>query len=75
MNMYFKPPKSLGEIVAVTSGFKKKMKQFLQLAHSDAISPIAMGSLTGSVKEMATSTDFSEVFKQLFDLNHLGLYW
>ena len=44
-------------------------------AHSDALSPIQMGSLTGSVKAMAESKDFRDSFKKLFKLKHLGLWW
>ena len=47
----------------------------MQLAHSDAVSPIAMGTLTGSVRGFATSPDFCEVFKNKFNLSCLGLYW
>ena len=66
---------SLGEIESVISGFKNKRIQFMQLAHSDAVSPIAMGTLTGSVRGFATSQDFCEVFKNKFNLSCLGLYW
>ena len=34
-----------------------------------------MGTLTVSVKCFATSLDFHEVFKKMFKLSHLGLYW
>ena len=54
---------TLREIDLVISSFKKKKMQFLQLAHSDATSSVQMGSVTGSVKCMAASPDFLEVFK------------
>ena len=44
-------------------------------AHSDAPSPIQMGSITGSVKAMVESKDFRDSFKKLFKLRHLGLWW
>ena len=34
-----------------------------------------MCTLTGSVKEMATSPDFYQLFKRMFKLKHLGLWW
>ena len=43
-------------------------------AHSDATSPIQMGSLTGSVKAMAESKDFRDSIKKLLKLKQLGLW-
>lgn len=63
INMLYKAPDSYAEIQSVISSFKQKMKQSLQVAHLDALSPVAMVTLTRSVKCFATLLDFSEVFK------------
>ena len=49
--------------------------QFFQQAHSHAKDPIAGGTLTGSVEEMAFSKDFAKTFQQRWKLKNLGLYW
>ena len=75
LHIFYDDSTNLAEINSIISGFKKPRIQFLQLAHSDALSPIAMGTLTGSVKEMAESPDFHSVFKKKFNLSSLGLWW
>ena len=76
INLHYDPSKtSPAEIEGITQGFKKPRIQFMQKAFSDAPSPIQMGSLTGSVKSMATSPDFLQSFKKMFQLKHLGLWW
>ena len=47
----------------------------MSLSHSDAISPIQMGTFTGSVKAMAESPDFTKSFQKFFKLKNLGLWW
>ena len=47
----------------------------MNIAHSDATSPMQMGSLTGSVRGMNKSPDFYNFFKNMFRLKHLGLWW
>ena len=66
--MYFFNPKkaSISEIEGVTAGFKKAGAQFFTVAHSDALSPIQIGSFTGSVRAMAESPDFTKSFKSFF---------
>ena len=49
--------------------------QFFQRAHSQAKDPIAGGTLTGSVEEMALAKDFVQTFQQKWNLKDLGLYW
>lgn len=75
LHIFFDDSTNLAEINSIISGFKKPRIQFLQLSHSDALSPIAMGTFTGSVKEMAESPDFHAVFKKKFNLSSLGLWW
>ena len=36
----------------------------MEVAHSNAVSHMAIGTLTGSVKAMATSKDFKEAMKK-----------
>ena len=57
------------EIEGITQSFKRPCIQFIQKAFSDAPSPIQMGSLTGSIKSMATSLDFLQSFKKCFNRN------
>ena len=47
----------------------------MKLSHSNAISPIEIGTLTGSVEAMAHSRDFKETFMEKFGLKELGLWW
>ena len=72
---YFPSNTSIGKIESIISGFKKPRTQFFQLAHSNATAPVNMGTLTGSVKEMAFSQDFANTFKKKFKLCSLGLWW
>ena len=72
---YYSPKTSICEIESIISGFKKPRVQFFQLAHSNATAPVIMGTITGSVKEMANSCDFAKTFKKKFNLSHLGLWW
>ena len=32
-------------------------------------------TFTGSIEDMATSRDFYDLFKSMFNLEHLGLWW
>ena len=76
INIFYNDSKtSISEIEGVISGFKKPRVQFLQLAHSDSPAPIQMGSITGSVKAMATSPDFIQTFKKMFKLKYVGFWW
>ena len=47
----------------------------MEISHSNATKPIHIGCLTGSVRSMATSKDFYDVFKAKFDLSELGLWY
>ena len=64
---------SIEQIESTASNFRKPRVHFLSIAHSDARSPKQMGTLTGSVKEMAEPDDIENSFKRLFNLKHLGL--
>ena len=76
LNVFYNSSRtSIAEIESVISGFKKPRVQFMSLAHSDAISPIQMGTFTGSVKEMTVSPDFYNSLKKQFRLKNLGLWW
>ena len=75
LQFYYSDTTSLPEIEQVISQFKIPRVQFLEKAHSDAISPTTIGTLTGSVEEMAYSRDFKEIFMHKFSLSTLGLWW
>ena len=60
LNIYFSNDTSVSEILGVTSQFKKPREQFLERAHSEATSPMVIGTLTGSVAAMAKSYDFKQ---------------
>ena len=69
LNLYYNLKKiSISEIESVIAGFKKPRVQHMSLSHSDAISPIQMGTFTGSVKAMAESPDFTKSFQKFFKL-------
>ena len=53
--------KSLSEIENVIAGFNKPRVQYMSISHSDSLSPIEMGTFTGSVKAMSTSPDLQTV--------------
>ena len=65
----------MSKIENVITGFKKPRVQYMSIFHSDALSPIEMGTFTGSVKAMATSPDFTKSFEKFFKLKNLGLWW
>ena len=73
LNFFYSESTSLPEIEQVISQFKIPRVQFLEKAHSDALVPTTVGTLTGSVEAMATSRDFRETFMHKFSLNSLGL--
>ena len=75
LNFFYSESTSLPEIEQVISQFKIPRVQFLEKAHSDALVPTTVGTLTGSVEAMATSRDFRETFMHKFSLNSLGLWW
>jgi hypothetical protein len=55
--------------------FRIPRTQFLEIAHSNAISPVTIGTLTGSVEAMATLSDFKNSFQYKFNPKELGLRW
>ena len=63
-NMFYNEKTSLDKIEAVISSFRKTWIQFLQVSHSDATSPIQMGSLIGLVMEMSYSKNCIIIFKK-----------
>ena len=58
MNIFYSNITSISEIQSVISTFKQPREQFFELSHSSAPNPVQIGTLTGSVKAMATSPDF-----------------
>lgn len=75
LQIFFSDHTNLAELRGVIAQFKKPREQFLEIAHSDAISPVTIGTLTGSVKAMAESPAFSSVMKEKFGLSELGLWF
>ena len=75
LHIFYSDSTSVSEIQGVVSQFKKPREQFLEMAHSNAISPVVIGTLTGSVKAMAESRDFYSVMKKKFGLSELGLWF
>ena len=75
LHIFYSDLTSLPEIQGIVSQFKKPREQFLEVAHSNATSPINIGTLTGSVKAMAFSSDFYNVMKEKFGLSELGLWF
>ena len=75
LQLFYGDDTSASEIKSVAAQFKKPKERFFEEAYSDAISPVHIGTLTGSVAAMATSIDFYEVFKMKFKLSELGLYF
>ena len=75
LNVYYSSTTSIAEIESIVQKFKKPRIHFFQISHSYATSPLPIGSLTGSVRNMAISHDFCLVFNNLFKLKHLGFWW
>ena len=76
LNLFYNTKKtSQSEIECVIAGFKQPQIQHMSISHSDAISPVEMGTFTGSVRAMAESPDFADSFKSYFKLKHIGLWW
>ena len=75
LNFYYSDDTCLPEIEQVISQFKIPRIQFLEKAHSDALVPKTIGTLTGSVEAMAHSSDFKATFQYKFALSSLGLWW
>ena len=76
IKLVYNPNKtSSSEIESVISNFRKPRVQHMILSHSDALSPVQMGTLTGSVRAMSESPDFKNSFKEYFKLKSLGMWW
>ena len=75
LQIFYTDLTNLAEIKGVISQFKKPREQFLEISHSNAISPVTIGTLTGSVKAMSESPDFLNVLKVKFGLTELGLWF
>ena len=73
LNIFYSEETSLSEIKGVIDQFRIPCIQFMELARSNAISPVQIVTLTGSVEAMANSRDFNETFKDKFGLSELGL--
>ena len=55
MQIFYTGATNKAEIQAVVSQFKKARERFFEISHSSSISPVYIGTLTGSVKSMAGS--------------------
>lgn len=55
----------VSEIQSIINTFRQHRLQFFSPAHSDATAPKQIGTLTGSVQEMAISPDFKLIFWKL----------
>ena len=75
LNIYYSDLTSVSDIQSVVSQFKQPRERFMEVAHSNALSPVQIGTLTGSVKAMADSTDFKDVMMTKFGLSELGLWF
>ena len=76
LNLFYNTKEtSQSEIECVIAGFKQPRIQYMSISHSDATSPVEMGTFTGSVRAMAESPDFADSFKSYFKLKHIGLWW
>ena len=75
LQIYYFPLTSTSEIQSVCSQFRASRVRWLEISHSNAVKPVHIGCLTGSVRAMATSKDFYEVFKTKFKLSELGLWF
>ena len=75
LHLYYTSTTSTSEIQSVCSQFRATRIRWLELSHSNAVKPVHIGCLTGSVRAMATSTDFYDVFKTKFGLTELGLWF
>lgn len=75
LRIFYTDLTSLAEIKGVIAQFKLPRERFLQISHSNATSPVTIGTLTGSVGAMADSADFLQVMKTKFSLQDLGLWF
>ena len=75
LHVFYSEETNLSEIESVIDQFRIPRTQFLEISHSNAISPVTIGTLTGSVEAMAHSIDFKKTFQYKFDLAELGLWW
>ena len=75
IHLYYGDKINMTQIELVIQGFKKTKVQFLQPGHSNIISPITMELLIGLPKEISTSKEFYQKFRQQLGLKHLGLWW
>ena len=75
LHVFYSEETSLAEIQSVIEQFRIPRTQFLEISHSNAISPMSIGTLTGSVEAMASSSDLKKTFQYKFDLKELGLWW
>ena len=75
LHIFYSEDTSLAEIKSVINQFRIPRTQFLEVSHSNAISPVTIGTLTGSVEAMANSSDFKKTFQYKFNLTELGLWW
>ena len=75
LRIFYADSTSPAEIQGIAAQFKKPREQFLELSHSEAISPVNLGTLTGSVKAMSESSEFQDLFKVKFNLSELGMWF
>ena len=75
LNLYFLEDTDLASVTYYTEQFRIQRKQFFEVAASDALEPLEMGTFSGSEAAMTTSNDVTSCFKRMFGLKHLGLTW
>jgi len=75
LNLYFLEETDLATVTYYTEQFRIQRQQYLELAPSDALEPLELGTFTGSVEAMASSPNVKACFRRMFALKHLGLTW
>ena len=75
LQLFFPPWINCHMITHITASFKKPRTQFFEKAKSEALFPVTVCTLTGSIEAMAESNDFHQLLKSTFNLSVLGLWW
>ena len=73
MQIFYTDTTNKAEIQTVVDKFKKARERFFKTSHSSLMSPVPIGTLTGSAKSMASFQDFQIVSKKLFKISEIGL--
>ena len=75
LHIFYTSATTTSGIQSVCSLFRATRVRWFELSHSSAVKPVHIGYLTGSVKTMAPSQAFHDVFKKKFGLSELGLWF